>query len=49
MAFSKFKAFLKGIAARTVNDLWDAIAQALDIFTPNQCRNFFAAVGYEPE
>ena len=49
MAFSKFKAFLKGIAARTVNDLWDAIAQAVDIFTPNECRNFFTAAGYEPE
>jgi transposase len=49
MAFSKLKAFLKGIAARTVNDLWDAIAQAVDIFTPNECRNFFTAAGYEPE
>ena len=29
MAFSKFKAFLKGIAARTVNDLWDAIARRI--------------------
>lgn len=49
MAFSKLKAFLKGISARTVNDLWDAIAQAVDIFTPNECRNFFTAAGYEPE
>jgi len=49
MAFSKFKAFLRGIAPRTVNDLWDAIAQAVDIFTPNECRNFFTAAGYEPE
>ncbi len=49
MAFSKLKAFLKRIAARTVNDLWDAIAQAVDIFTPNECRNFFTAAGYEPE
>ena len=49
MAFSKFKAFLKRIAARTVDDLWDAIAQAVDIFTPSECRNFFTAAGYEPE
>ena len=26
MAFAKFKAFLERIAARTVDDLWDAIA-----------------------
>ena len=49
MAFAKFKAFLKGVAARTVDGLWDAIAQAVDIFTPNECRNFFTATGYKPE
>ena len=49
MAFAKFKAFLKHIAARTIGDLWDAIAQAVDIFTPTECRNFFIAAGYEPE
>jgi transposase len=49
MAFSKFKAFLKRAAARTINDLWDAIASALDTFTPTECRNFFTAAGYEPE
>ena len=27
-AFSKFKAYLKRRAARTVNELWDAIGQA---------------------
>ena len=49
MAFSKFKAFLKGIAARSVDDLWDAIAQAVEIFTEYECRNYFTAAGYEPE
>lgn len=49
MAFAKFKAFLKRIAARTVDDLWNAIAEAVDIFTTSDCRNFFAATGYEPE
>ena len=29
MAFSKFKALLKKAAARTIDDLWTAIAQAL--------------------
>ena len=49
MAFSKLKAILRQAAARTIDDLWDAIAQSLDEFTPTQCRNYFAAAGYEPE
>ena len=49
MAFSKLKAILRHAAARTVNDLWDVIAQSLDEFTPAECRNYFAAAGYEPE
>ncbi len=31
------------------DELWGAIAQAVDIFTPIECRNFFTAAGYEPE
>jgi len=49
LAFAKFKAFLKAIVARTVDTLWNAIAQAVDIFTPSECRNYFTATGYEPE
>ena len=49
MAFSKLKAFLKKTAARTVDDLWDAIAQGIDTFTPAECQNYFAAAGYDRE
>ena len=49
MAFSKFKAFLKKTAARTKDDLWDAIAQAIETFTPTECQNYFAAAGYDCE
>ena len=49
MAFSKFKAFLKKTAARTKDDLWDAIAQAIETFTPQECENYFAAAGYDCE
>ena len=49
MAFSKFKAYLRKIAARTVDDLWAAIADAVQTFTPAGCRNYFAAAGYEPD
>ncbi len=49
MAFSKLKAFLKKTAARTVDDLRDAIAHGIDTFTPNECENYFAAAGYDRE
>jgi hypothetical protein len=48
MAFSKFKALLKKAEARTIDDLWTAIAQALPQLTPNDCANYFTAAGYEP-
>ena len=47
MAFSKLKALLRKAAARTIDDLWDTIAQSLDAFTPTECANFFAAAGYD--
>ena len=46
MAFSKFKALLKKAAARTIEDLWAAIAAALPKLTPQDCCNYFAAAGY---
>ena len=49
MAFSKLKALLKKAAARTIDDLWAVIADAIDALTPGDCRNYFAAAGYEPE
>lgn len=48
-AFSKLKALLRKAAARTRDALWDAVATALDAFTPSECRNYFTAAGYEPE
>ncbi len=49
MVFSKLKAFLKKTAARTVDDLWGAIAVGIDTFTPTECENYLAATGYDPE
>jgi transposase len=48
-AFSKLKALLRKAAARTIPDLWAAIADALPRFTPAECANYFTACGYEPE
>lgn len=47
MAFSKLKSFLKKTAARTKEDLWNAIGQGIDTFTPTECVNYFAAAGYD--
>jgi len=48
-AFAKLKALLRKAAARTVDDLWAAIAEAIELFTPAECANFFANSGYDPE
>ena len=47
MAFSKFKALLRKAAARSISDLWQVIASAIDQFTPDECQNYFAAAGYD--
>jgi transposase len=47
-AFSKVKAILRKAAARTLEDLWAAIAKALDAFTSSECRNYFTTCGYGP-
>jgi len=47
MAFSKLKSFLKKTAARTKEDLWDAIGRGIDTFTPTECQNYFATAGYD--
>jgi transposase len=47
MAFSKLKAYLRKAAARTYDEVWQAIGQICDLFTPHECRNYFKACGYE--
>ena len=47
MAFAKFKALLRASAARTIPDLWDTIATAINRFTPAECRAYFEAAGYD--
>jgi len=46
MAFSKLKARLRAMAARTIDDLWKAIGNICALFTPDECSNYFAAAGY---
>ena len=44
--FSKFKALLRKAAARTVEALWNAIAKALDAFSPEECGAYLKNSGY---
>ena len=46
-AFAKLKALLRKAAARTVDELWSALASAIDAFKPAECANYFAAAGYD--
>ena len=48
-AFSKLKAYLRKAAARTIDELWDVIRNALPCFTAQDCASYFTAAGYEPE
>ena len=48
MAFAKLKALLRKAAERTVGGLWDALGQLLDLFSPQECKNYFNAAGYDP-
>jgi transposase len=48
-AFAKLKAMLRKAAERTVDGLWNAIGRIVETFTPEECANYFAAAGYDPE
>lgn len=45
-AFAKLKAHVRKAAARTIEALETATAQALRNFNPVECANFFANAGY---
>lgn len=47
MAFSKLKALIRKAAARTYDDLWQAVGRVCDLFSEEECYNFFRAAGYE--
>lgn len=48
-AFAKLKALLRREAARTIEALWSAIGRLIDLITPAECVNMFAAAGYDPQ
>ncbi len=46
MAFSKLKAHLRRLAVRSFDALWRAVGDVCDLFSPDECLNFFHAAGY---
>ena len=46
LAFSKLKAHLRRIGARNFSQMFDAIAEVCDLYTPSECWNYFNAAGY---
>ncbi len=49
MAFSKLKALIRKAAARTCQELWKAVGHVCDLFTDEECYNFFKASGYKTD
>lgn len=47
MAFSKLKTLIRKAAARTYDELWRAVGVVCELFSDDECQNFFNAAGYE--
>jgi len=47
MAFSKIKTLIRKAAARTYDQLWKAVGNVCNLFSDEECFNFFNAAGYE--
>lgn len=48
-AFSKLKAHLRARAERSVGALWNSVGDIVKLFEPQECANYFAAAGYDPD
>jgi transposase len=46
--FAKLKAWLRKQASRSVDALWDAIADLLPLVSAQECANYFITSGYQP-
>ncbi len=46
MAFAKLKALLRAKAVRAIDALWRAIGEISDLFSLEECQNFFVAARY---
>ena len=49
MAFSKLKTPVRKAAARTYDQLWEAVGQVCGLFSDEECYNYFKAAGFEAD
>lgn len=49
MAISKLKTLIRKAAARTYEELWQAVGHVCELFTEEDCYNFFNAAGYKDD
>lgn len=45
-AFSKLKAHLRRIGARSFTQMFEAIGEICNLFSPQECWNYFETAGY---
>ena len=46
MAFSKLKTYLRKVGARNINTVFKAIGEVCEMFSQQECENYFSASGY---
>jgi len=49
LAFSKLKSLLRKQAARTYDEITEALGQICELYSIKECRNYFKAAGYEAD
>ncbi len=49
MAFAKLKALIRKAAARSYDALWQAVGHVCNLFSDEECYNYFKAAGYEAD
>ena len=49
MAFAKLKALIRKAAARSYDALWQAVGAVCDLFSDEECYNYFTAAGYKAD
>ena len=40
---------LRKAAARSIDQLWDAIARIIQTYSPRECANYFSAARYDAD
>jgi hypothetical protein len=40
---------IRARAERSVSALWNSVGEIVTLFEPEECANYFAAAGYDPD